>query len=418
MSGRARALAARGVVILAAVTATLGVWKRLREDRDIASATSSSPPPGPAVGALSAPSHGPKRRERRPEPPADGGVFMFRGDAARRNRSDAAGPSEEPRALKTVELGGSIAATPIPAPGSDVIVATLSGRVARVTSAGEIAWSVELGAKIYGSPLVIKDLVVVGTDGDALFALSLADGVRRWMTSLGDDCDTSPAPGQNDTIVVAAGNVLYSVQLNGKVLWRVKATRKLRASPAVTEDGAIYVGSQDHHLYAVTSKGGVRWRRDLGAAVDCAAAIAEDGVVYAASDAGVVVALDPDGSERWRAELGHPVRVGMTLTRDGAVVASTSGTGAAIVALDGQTGAVRWTFPVPGREGRDVGAPLEDSEGRLFYGAGDGEVIALDRAGRLVWRRPVGAAVGAPLSLGADGALYVGAVNGNLYALR
>jgi outer membrane protein assembly factor BamB len=344
---------------------------------------------------------------------------MFRGDRARRHRAAFVGP-REPRVRFVYDAGGAIEAMPALTPEGDVLVASLSGKVARLTPAGAVVWTADLGERIYASPLVLHDAALLGSDARRVVALALGTGKTRWQLDVDGEADTAPAEAPDGSIVLAAGRVLYGLHASGAVRFRLKLPRKIYASPAIADDGTIYVGAQDHRLYAVTPQGTVRWSRDLGGDVDCAPAIGDDGTVYAGSDAGQVVAFDAQGGERWRAAVGGFVRGGLTVSRGGAVLAGTYGPAPRVVALDGATGAERWSHGIQGTGAAEFGihgAPLEDLEGNLFFGAQDDAVRALDPGGRLLWTFPTRGDADAPLALGPGGVLYAGSDDGHLYAL-
>ncbi len=66
----------------------------------------------------------------------------------------------------------------------------------------------------------------------------------------------------------------------------------------------------------------------------------------------------------------------------------------------------------------DHGAPLEDVEGRLYFGAQDDTIYALGAGGELLWSYLTRGDVDAPLVLGPGGVLYAGAEDGRLYAIQ
>ncbi len=357
-----------------------------------------------------------------PRSPAPiGPSHAFRGDRTRRHRSAFAGPTKAPEAAFVWDAGGAVQAMPAISTEGDLVVASLSGRVARLSSHGVPLWTVELGERVYASPLLLGDSVLLGSDAKRVLSLSLATGKRRWELDVDGEADTAAAETPDGALVVAAGRVLYGLRADGAVRFRLKLPRKIYASPTVADDGTIYVGAQDHRLYAVSPRGTVAWSRDLGADVDCAAAVGDDGTVYAASDSGEVVAYDPQGNERWRTPVGGFVRGGLTVSRGGAVLAGTYGPAPRVVALDGATGAERWTFRIQGTGVPEFGihgAPLEDPVGNLYFGAQDDSVYALDAGGRLRWVFATHGDVDAPLVIGPTGALYAGSDDGHLYALH
>ncbi len=321
----------------------------------------------------------------------------------------------------TWDAGGPIEVMPAITAEGDVVVASLAGKVARLSPSGSVMWSADLGERIYASPMISGDAVILGSDARRFVSLSLATGKTRWQLDAGAEVDTAPAEGPGGVLIAAAGRVLHGLRADGSVRFRLKLPRKIYAAPAIADDGTIYVGAQDHKLYAIAKEGTVVWSRDLGGDVDCAPAIGDDGTIYAASDSGKVFAFDAKGAERWRAAVGGFVRGGLTVGRAGVVFAGTYGPGPRVVALDAASGAERWSFRVQGTGAPEFGihgAPIEDTEGKLFFGAQDDSVYALDAGGRLLWAFPTRGDVDAPVAIGPGGMLYVGSDDGHLYALH
>jgi outer membrane protein assembly factor BamB len=341
-------------------------------------------------------------------------------DACRRHRSAFLGPSGA-YLQYAYDTGGPIAAMPAITRDGDVIVASLSGKVARLSRAGTPVWTVDLGDRVYSSPLISDDLVLAGSDNHRVTALSLATGKTRWALHVEGEADTGVVETGDGVIIAAAGQSLYGLTRQGAVRFRVKAAKKFYASPAVADDGTIYIGSQDDHLYAISPRGAVLWRRDLGADIDCAATIGEGGMVYVGTDAGRIFALDRGGAVRWTTTVGGFVRGGLTLTRAGRVLAGTYGPEPRVVALDGATGAVRDHFAIRGTGAPEFGihgSPLEDAAGNVYFGAPDHTLYALDATGQIRWTFGAGGSFDAPVVIGPDGTLYAGSDDGHLYALR
>jgi outer membrane protein assembly factor BamB len=345
----------------------------------------------------------------------------FRGDARRRHRSALLGPQAAPGVTKLHEAPGAIAAMPAVLEGGDIVVASLGGRLARLSPSGEVRWKIDLGDRIYASPLVAGDRVIVGSDADRVYAVRLDKGRIAWQLPVEADADTAPAEAPDGTIVIAAGSSLYAIRPNGSVRFRVRARRKIYGSPAIGDDGTIYFGSQDDHLYAIAPAGARLWGSDLGADVDCAPLVGEAGMVYAGTDGGVVFALDKTGAVRWRASVGGYVRGGLSLGLDGSVLAGVYGPRPGVVALDPETGAERFAFRIRDGGSRELGVhggPIVDGRGNLYFGTQDDTVVALNPVGRLRWSVGLGADVDAPLVLGESGLLYAGTEDGRIYAIR
>src|SRR5438093_6247735 len=69
----------------------------------------------------------------------------------------------------------------------------------------------------------------------------------------------------------------------GTLRWKFATGGKVRSSPAVGDDGTIYVGSLDGGLYAVKPDGIARWKITTGGAVYSSPAVASDGTIYVGS---------------------------------------------------------------------------------------------------------------------------------------
>ncbi len=175
-------------------------------------------------------------------------------------------------------------------------------------------------------------------------------------------------------------------------LWRFTAGGPVTGTPAIA-DGAVYVGSYDGTLYALDAQTGQpRWRYATGAqaferdmkvplGISGSAAIAGNLLIVGDADA-VLHALDrATGALVWRTSVeaapngsiwSSPVVWEETVYVGVASVAKEAGFRGSIVALDRQTGGIRWqTHMTPdGVDGAGVFAvPAIDTERRLVFAA-------------------------------------------------
>jgi len=138
------------------------------------------------------------------------------------------------------------------------------------------------------------------------------------------------------------------------------------------------------------------------------------------ADGGVYAFCARDGRPLWKRATGGPVYASAAVAKGVAAIASGDGS---VYGLDAATGAVRWKFTLPPGNSAFAQSPAATDGERIFFGAWDTFVYALDAAGgEQVWRRPgtdrsfaYSPAIGGPAVGG--GVVYVPA-NGNvLHAL-
>jgi outer membrane protein assembly factor BamB len=353
---------------------------------------------------------------------AKGWWRSFHGGAHHTHRAGARGP----RAINVgyrVSVDGPVAAQITASPDEATLyVGTLHGQLHALSRAdGSKRWSSTLGDRVYSTPLVHDDgTIYVGTDAKKLVALSSKGDVIFRLDTDGE-ADSAPTFGKDGTIVFAAGNQVHAARRAGDLAWRFAAKSKVFTAPAVTDDGFVVFGSQDHHVYALGAGGVQAWSVDLGADVDGAPAIADDGSsIYVGTDNGEVVSLEAKtGKVAWRARVGGFVRGALSIARNGDVLAGTYGPVPRMARI-GPDGVIRGAFAIKGTGAREFGihgGALEDDDGVLYFGAQDDAVYAIGPDGTLRWRFATGADVDAPLTMLSDGSLVVPSEDGTVTLL-
>lgn len=189
----------------------------------------------------------------------------------------------------------------------------------------------------------------------------------------------------NDGHATGAAGVCGLFQVRN--CWLFSCGHNLDSSPAVADDGTIYVGSSDGWFYAVKPDGTARWSRDTGVASRLSSpAIGADGTVFVYSADGHVWAMNPaDGTDR----PGFPANLGVPLHADSAPAIGPDGTVYfgdeqwRLHAIDPGSGAELAGFPVDLRATAG-GGPVWCSPvvvaGIVFVGDANGYLHAIDPA--------------------------------------
>ncbi|HKG94373.1 MAG TPA: PQQ-binding-like beta-propeller repeat protein [Gemmatimonadaceae bacterium] len=303
---------------------------------------------------------------------------------------------------------------------------------------GGLQWRFQTRGPVTATPTVAGDLVYVGSADGRLYALRRATGEPAWTFDARSAIASTAAVAEGKVFVAARDGRLYALDARtGAERWRASlgADRPLPwghesgdfyvSSPAYA-GGTLYVGGGDGNVYALAaSDGAVRWRHATGGRVRSSPAV-EGGLVVVGSADGVVYAADArTGAARWTfATLGASLESGSfgfdrrTVQASPAIVGDRVFVGARdgfVYALDRATGRLAWKFD---HEISWVNSSPAVADGAVYVGTSDGWFVqALDAAtGAERWRTSTASAVwGSPAVV--DSFVYAGEAAGNVLAL-
>ncbi len=217
----------------------------------------------------------------------------------------------------------------------------------------------------------------------------------------------------------------------GQLKWAFDTGRWVYSSPAIGPDGTVYLGSLNCKVYALDGATGTRkWAACCGDVLSTSsAAVGTDGTVYSVDcvdgSAAVSALNGATGAVKWRFTPTVALASGAMSTPaiglDGRVYVVVGfcrmdWPWAVLFALDGATGAEQWAFNL----GRDTDAsPGVGADGTVYVGSQTGTFYALNGAtGDKKWEFGAGGSIGSSSpAIDADGTIYVGSDDGRLYAL-
>jgi len=207
---------------------------------------------------------------------------------------------------------------------------------------------------------------------------------------------------------------LVALYPNGSLKWRYRTEGLIwGSSPAINEDGIVYVGSWDAGLYAIYPDGTQKWRFPAGASVASSPAIADDGTIYFGNLQGGsgfrIYAVNPDGTEKWHYTTGYSVTSDPAIGDDGTVYI---GSGDGYLYALYPNGTLRWRF----QTGDEIhGHPSIANDGTIYIGSFDDYLYALYPNGTMKWSFHTGWGTSNNQAIGNDGTIYVG--TNKLYAI-
>ena len=342
---------------------------------------------------------------------------MFRGDAQRTGRASFEGPSRGRVAWKT-PLGAPVRSSPAVTAAGQVFVGTDGGALVMLDAkTGAVLTRARLGGRIWAGPLVHSGRVFVGSDDQFFYALEHKGQTLSlaWKVKTGDFIYGAAAPLGADVVFGSWDGGLYRLaQADGARRWRYGKRGDMESSPAVSRDGAfVYGGSRDRKLHAVRAESGPKhWKFGTADSVNSTPAIGPGGTIYVGSDDNYLYAITSRGKRRWRFRARADVVSSPALSPDGRTVYVGSHDGH-LYAVRTRNGRLRWKYKC------DVvwSSPAVDAAGRIYFGAWDGAVHALDPAGKPLFVVKTGAPIWSSPAL-SPGRLYIGSNDGAVYAIE
>ncbi len=127
---------------------------------------------------------------------------------------------------------------------------------------GTVNWSFKAHRPVMHPPVVDSQRVLAATMDGWIYCLDAEKGTMIWSRQL-EPYDTcmiygAPAAGQGIVVTGSAGGSLYAVSLaDGKPRWKFNTRGAISVTPVIT-GRYVYIGSQDGNLYAVRLLSGVQ----------------------------------------------------------------------------------------------------------------------------------------------------------------
>ena len=251
----------------------------------------------------------------------------------------------------------------------------------------------------------------VGTTGGN-FTLLLNNSL--WQFPTGGAITTTPAVGNDGTLFLASTDAtLYAVNPDGSAKWSYQAGGYFdNVSPALTPAGNVVAGASDGYLYCLNAAtGALVWKFQASTAISTSAAMGSDGTAYFHDDLNLY-AVTASGTKKWSQTINGHSYASPVIGTNGTVYV---GTPAGLLLFDTNGNAlatVTTTAPIDG-------SASVDADGTVYAGTSDGHVIAVNANGTTKWQVQVnfGDAVTSSPVIAPNGHLFVGSGFGSLYEL-
>ena len=278
-----------------------------------------------------------------------------------------------------------------------VLFGSYDGAFRAVALDGRPLWRYEpddLSQRIsLSSPAMARDgTVYFGDHGGALQAIS-SDGGQRWSFPTDDYVRAAPAIGQDGTIYVGSNDgTFYALNPDGSLKWSYETGGRIDSPATIAKDGAIYFGSEDGRLYALTPMGEKMWSAIVGRGlmVSASPALGQDGTIYVGTTGTAplgssqpqqvasypFIALTPEGDAKWEFPLPQWIRSSPAVVSDGTIY---FGAWDGVLYALSPEGSLTWKIrlgDVPVEQGIEA-SPAVAPDGTIFIGTWDGRFFAI-----------------------------------------
>jgi outer membrane protein assembly factor BamB len=155
--------------------------------------------------------------------------------------------------------GEPLAAAPLVDPDSGrVYCGSLGGNVFCLEgSSGEVLWTYEAGAAVYGAPKLDQGLLYFGGDDGRFHCLRAEDGEPRWVKPTGAAIRGSPAVSDKMVLFGSWDGILYAVdRRSGRTRWKSELPNRIVLPPVCVDDMVIVGCQRSPELTALNLKDG------------------------------------------------------------------------------------------------------------------------------------------------------------------
>jgi cysteine-rich repeat protein len=371
---------------------------------------------------------------------ADSAWAMFKHDTRHTGLSPYAG--SENNTLKWKYALPSAVVKESPAIGSDgTIYIPMGNSLFAINRDGSFKWRSDGHSMGRSTPAISSDGTIYIPWGNGLFAVN-PDGTLKWKydtSSYFSNNYSSPTIGTNGIVYFGFGVDLLAIKPDGNLLWKYRVGEEVNSSPAIGDDGTIYVRGREDYLIALNSDGTEKWVINLGSTLsqtNMSPVIGPDGTIYTFGLMNAqhpsfpdlqttgLHAINPDGTTKWVfSDIDfddQSIHMTPAIDKNGTIYLSGSFLnvwGSQLFCAINQSGILQWTFELTAPDCFSSSSPAIDVNGNIYFGTWGNQMYALNPNGTLKWKFETRNNIDSSPAIGENGMIYFGSSDGYLYAI-
>lgn len=276
------------------------------------------------------------------------------------------------------------------------ITANTNGEVYALNNKGKLKWKYKTDGKIYSTPTVSEDVVVVGSSDNYIYCLSAKNGQLIWKYKTNKAVLATPTITKNTVFIGSSDGVFRALNLkNGALVWEFNQVKNFVVTKPLFYQEKLFFGSWGNEFYALdaaTGKQVWKWTNGSTNRMFSPAAcypVAANGKVFIVAPDRYMTALDANtGQQLWRKTIKeNRVRESMGISIDSSLVYAKT--------MDGKVFGVSTTakdFDITWESSLQMPYELAptaivEKNNLVFIPSNSGLVSALDRkSGNVVWQ--------------------------------
>ncbi|RFM27108.1 outer membrane protein assembly factor BamB family protein [Deminuibacter soli] len=116
-------------------------------------------------------------------------------------------------------------------------------------------WQYKASSDIGAGTAIMGDNVISTNTGGEIFALNVKSGRVQWRFKTSGKIYSTPAVAGNSVVVGSSDHFIYCLDNKGKLRWKVQTEKPVVASPIIGNN-IVYIGASDGHFRAIDLQSG------------------------------------------------------------------------------------------------------------------------------------------------------------------